>query len=274
MPVRDAAAGSTACVQLKRAAPGSRCAVGMASRPGSEALSAAADMVALRVKRAKDFRKLARSTGTSRLVGILKISKRSFRRAHLRRAIRAAIRAASRRADLDLVVRPTGADSARVATQFVAQSSAAAGDSVAPSRPANLRVASRTADSVTVAWSASQDDRRVIGYAVYADGVYVGTTTATTYRFPNLDCQTHLLEVDAYDRAGNRSAKSFINAAPTGCDSPGELPTDPGEPLPPPGAASRARTRPRRASPAGCARAWSAQRRSRSRGTRRPTTSG
>ena len=192
-------------------------------------------MVALRVKRAKDFRKLARSTGTSRLVGILKISKRSFRRARLRRAIRAAIRAASRRADLDLVVRPTGADSARVATQFVAQASAAAGDSVAPSRPANLRVASRTADSVTVAWSASQDDRRVIGYAVYADGVYVGTTTATTYRFPNLDCQTHLLEVDAYDRAGNRSAKSFINAAPTGCDSPGELPTDPGEPLPPPG---------------------------------------
>ncbi len=89
MPVRDAAAGSTACVQLKRAAPGSRCAVGMASRAGSDALSAAADMVAVRVKRAKDFRKLSRSAGTSRLVGILTISKRSFRRAHLRRAIRA-----------------------------------------------------------------------------------------------------------------------------------------------------------------------------------------
>ena len=96
----------------------------------------------------------------------------------------------------------------------------AAADQVAPTKPRGLKVASTTASSVTVSWQRSTDRVGVAGYIVYRDGVRIGSTAATKTRYvaSTLTCGTsHRIAVQAYDRAGNRSARAVILAATSAC---------------------------------------------------------
>jgi chitodextrinase len=93
-------------------------------------------------------------------------------------------------------------------------------DQVAPTKPRALKVVSTTAASVTVSWQRSNDRVGVAGYTVYRDGVRLGSTTATRNRYivSSLTCGTsHRIAVQAYDRAGNRSARAAIVAATSAC---------------------------------------------------------
>ncbi len=95
-----------------------------------------------------------------------------------------------------------------------------AADHVAPTKPRGLTVVSSTASSLTVSWQRSSDRVGVAGYTVYRDGVRVGSTAATRTRYvvSSLKCGTgHRIAVQAYDRAGNRSARAAVVAATSAC---------------------------------------------------------
>jgi hypothetical protein len=60
----------------------------------------------------------------------------------------------------------------------------------------------------------------VAGYELFLNGNKVGTTTATSYTFPNLSCGTsYALAVDAYDAAGNRSQPAVVQPSTSPCPS-------------------------------------------------------
>jgi chitodextrinase len=91
-------------------------------------------------------------------------------------------------------------------------------DSQAPSAPADIVASSRTATSIALTWSASTDNVGVTGYGLYRGGTQVGTSSGTTWIFSGLTCNTnYTLAVDAYDAAGNRSAKVSLMVSTTAC---------------------------------------------------------
>ena len=91
-------------------------------------------------------------------------------------------------------------------------------DTQAPTAPTNVVAGSRTATSIASRWSASSDNVGVTGYGLYRGGVQTGTSSSTTGIFSGLTCNTnYTLAVDAYDAAGNHSAKSRVMVATTAC---------------------------------------------------------
>jgi chitodextrinase len=97
----------------------------------------------------------------------------------------------------------------------------ATGDTQAPTAPGGLAKAASTGTSVSVSWNASTDNVGVTGYGLYSNGTSTGSTTSTTATFSGLTCgTTYTLAVDAFDKAGNRSAKSSISAATSACTTP------------------------------------------------------
>ena len=102
-----------------------------------------------------------------------------------------------------------------------ATTQACAGDTTAPTAPANLTTTSATATSISISWSASSDNVGVIGYGRYRDGSLVASGTGTTYTFGGLSCGTsYTLAVDAFDAAGNRSSRATITRATSACSTP------------------------------------------------------
>ena len=104
-------------------------------------------------------------------------------------------------------------------------------DTQAPTVPGALRASAATATSITVAWTASTDNIAVTGYGLYRNGTSTGTTGLITATFTGLACGTgYTLAVDAYDAAGNRSAKASITASTSACPPPADTqaPTVPG----------------------------------------------
>jgi chitodextrinase len=100
-------------------------------------------------------------------------------------------------------------------------------DTQAPTTPSALAATGATATSISIGWGASLDNVGVTGYGAYRNGTTVGSTTGTSYSFTGLSCGTsYSLAVDAYDAAGNRSAKATISASTTGC-SDTSAPTTP-----------------------------------------------
>lgn len=83
-------------------------------------------------------------------------------------------------------------------------------DTIPPSIPLNL-VAQAGSNSVQLTWTASTDNRAVVGYVVLQDGKIIDTILApATAKFVSgLKALTaYTFEVYAYDAAGNKSAKA------------------------------------------------------------------
>lgn len=103
--------------------------------------------------------------------------------------------------------------------------SAAGGDTTAPSTPSGLAASGTTSSATTLAWSASTDNVAVTGYEVLRGGTVVGSTANRTYTATGLSASTaYTFTVRAYDAAGNRSAASSgvtvtTTAASTGTDA-------------------------------------------------------
>ena len=99
-------------------------------------------------------------------------------------------------------------------------------DTQAPTAPGNVSVTGSSTTSVSLGWNAASDNVGVTGYGLYRDGTLTGTGTSTSTTFGGLTCGTsYTLAIDAYDAAGNRSAKASISAATAACSTPPPPPT-------------------------------------------------
>jgi chitodextrinase len=93
-------------------------------------------------------------------------------------------------------------------------------DQAPPTAPTGFTRAATTATSITTQWQPSSDNVGVQGYRLYRGGEVIATTTGTTYRFRGLSCQTaYALEVEAFDRAANASARTPLTASTGDCDT-------------------------------------------------------
>jgi hypothetical protein len=84
------------------------------------------------------------------------------------------------------------------------------GDSQAPSTPTGLAKANPQPSSIDVSWTASTDNTAVAGYRVYLDGAQVADTANTSVTVSGLSAPSHLVEVAAYDAAGNVSPRAAV----------------------------------------------------------------
>ena len=93
-------------------------------------------------------------------------------------------------------------------------------DHRAPSAPARLVATGATPTTISIAWRRSHDNIGVTGYAVYARGLRVGVPTATSFVIRRLVCgKSYRFAIDAFDKAGNRSARRLVRAATAPCGS-------------------------------------------------------
>jgi chitin-binding protein len=94
-------------------------------------------------------------------------------------------------------------------------------DTIAPTAPTDLRAETVGQTSVSLAWTASSDDRGVAGYDVYSAGVRVATSTTTTASVTGLTADTaYSFTVRAHDAAGNESPAGTALAIRTSPPSP------------------------------------------------------
>ena len=91
-------------------------------------------------------------------------------------------------------------------------------DVTPPSVPQNLAVTLNGSDA-TVTWSPSTDNIGVAGYSVFRNGVSQGDVPGTTVVYSSLPAGTYSFQVQAFDAAGNRSAKTAsVTVTVTGPD--------------------------------------------------------
>jgi parallel beta-helix repeat protein len=119
--------------------------------------------------------------------------------------------AASVAADLTATVKTDYFGTARVAPLDLGahQLSSGSSDLIAPSVPTALRPTGGTAQSVSLAWTASTDNTGVTGYTVVRNGAAVATVTTTSWTDATVvEGTLYAYQVQALDAAGNRSALS------------------------------------------------------------------
>lgn len=98
------------------------------------------------------------------------------------------------------------------------------GDTTAPTAPAALVATAINESSASLAWTASTDNVGVTGYAVYRDGLKLGTTAVTTYSSGGLACgKTYTYAVEAFDAAGNVSPRAQASFATAACPPAGSV---------------------------------------------------
>jgi hypothetical protein len=85
-------------------------------------------------------------------------------------------------------------------------------DDTPPDPVRGIRFSAITPDDLTIRWAPSQDDNAVVGYQVWLDGFQVATTTRTraTVNWFNDDIGEHVVQVRAFDSAGNESRATEI----------------------------------------------------------------
>jgi glucose/arabinose dehydrogenase len=89
-------------------------------------------------------------------------------------------------------------------------------DVTPPTAPTRLHATGTTANSVSLAWTASTDNVGVAGYDIYRGGQQVGQSTGSTATIGGLAPSTsYSFTVKAYDAAGNLSAASDAVTAST-----------------------------------------------------------
>jgi chitodextrinase len=100
-------------------------------------------------------------------------------------------------------------------------------DSTAPTKPSTPAVSSSSATSVSLTWGASTDNVAVIGYGVYLNGSRVLTVSQLSTTVSGLACGlAYTFGVDAYDAAGNRSARAETTTTTSAC-ADSQAPTAP-----------------------------------------------
>jgi chitodextrinase len=93
-------------------------------------------------------------------------------------------------------------------------------DTAPPTIPTGLAKTSSTSTTLSVGWTASNDNVGVVGYDVSLNGTQVGTDTGTTHTFSGLECGTsYTVAVVARDAAGNVSGPASVNASTSPCGS-------------------------------------------------------
>jgi chitodextrinase len=98
-------------------------------------------------------------------------------------------------------------------------------DTQAPTAPTDLSATAINEMRVDLSWTASTDDRGVIGYNIYRNNVKIGTSATTSYS--DVTCQpstTYTYEVTAYDDFTNESGRSLPALATTPLPSPPTTP--------------------------------------------------
>lgn len=102
-------------------------------------------------------------------------------------------------------------------------------DNTAPSVPADLNATAVSTSQINLSWTASTDNASVAGYQVFRDGLFIATSTATTYSDIGLTPDTlYSYTVTAFDPSINISAQSapasdttFVVPPPTQDDNDG-----------------------------------------------------
>ncbi|WP_161944615.1 nucleoside hydrolase-like domain-containing protein, partial [Sedimentisphaera salicampi] len=94
-------------------------------------------------------------------------------------------------------------------------------DTQAPTAPSGLSVTNVSSSSAALSWSASTDNIAVEGYKVYRDGVYIDSTSSTSYIDSSLNPETaYSYSVSAFDAADNDSNLSnSVNAQTESADT-------------------------------------------------------
>ncbi|HNP32088.1 MAG TPA: zinc-dependent metalloprotease family protein, partial [Flavobacterium sp.] len=105
-------------------------------------------------------------------------------------------------------------------------------DTTAPTAP-TLSASGTTATTTTLSWSGATDNVAVTGYDVYKGGVFLASTTTTSYAVTGLTASTaYTFTVRAKDAAGNVSADSntvsvtTLTVTVTYCTSTSSITTD------------------------------------------------
>jgi len=111
-------------------------------------------------------------------------------------------------------------------------STTACSDSTPPTPPSGFRQAATSQDAVVLVWDPSNDDTGVVGYGVYRDGVPSITSAEPSATISGLSCgSVNQVAIDAFDAAGNRSARQSTWVQTAACPTP--PPPPPGDTTPP-----------------------------------------
>ena len=111
-----------------------------------------------------------------------------------------------------------GNRSSRTSVSAATNPCTSGGDTSAPSTPGSMTKTGSTTTSISVSWGAASDNVGVGGYGLYRNGASTGSTPSLGATFSGLACgSSYSLAVDAYDAAGNRSAKRSLTAATAAC---------------------------------------------------------
>ena len=106
----------------------------------------------------------------------------------------------------------------RSTTRTVVAATKACIDASPPTSPSYVRQASSGTSGLLVEWGQATDNVGVAGYAVYRNGVPVGTTQQTSHWLTGLVCGGgYTVAVEAYDAAGNRSTQSSAIVTTDAC---------------------------------------------------------
>jgi hypothetical protein len=100
-----------------------------------------------------------------------------------------------------------------------------AADVSPPTTPTGLTAVPIGSTRLNVTWNASQDNNQVTGYTLYRNGNAIATLgpNTTGYADANLSSSTiYSYTIDAFDGAGNRSARSTATSGTTGAPSSGD----------------------------------------------------
>jgi chitodextrinase len=89
-------------------------------------------------------------------------------------------------------------------------------DNQPPTTPTNLKVEAISPAEIDVDWDTSTDNKRVKGYKIYRDGLYLANRSAASFLDSGLYPDTkHCYTVSAYDGSNNESPKSRSSCTTT-----------------------------------------------------------